>query len=55
VRTRWPPFFQAPGRYRQISGSQATALGLLAASVASGLQLFLGAYPITRPPICCTS
>ncbi|WP_286264841.1 2-oxoacid:acceptor oxidoreductase subunit alpha [Brooklawnia propionicigenes] len=47
VRYEVASIFQAPGRYRQISGSQATALGLLAASVASGLQLFLGAYPIT--------
>ncbi len=47
VRYEVAPTTQAPGRYRQISGSRATALGLLAASVASGLPLFLGAYPIT--------
>ena len=35
------------GIYRNISGNEATALGLLAASVRSGLQLFLGSYPIT--------
>ncbi|WP_341729444.1 2-oxoacid:acceptor oxidoreductase subunit alpha [Brooklawnia sp.] len=47
VRYEVAPIVQTPGQYRQISGNQATALGLLAASVASGLPLFLGAYPIT--------
>ncbi len=37
----------APGLYRQITGNQALAYGLIAASVKSGLPLFLGAYPIT--------
>src|SRR5215210_2961838 len=36
-----------PGTYRNIRGNQALALGLIAASVKSGLPLFLGAYPIT--------
>ena len=36
-----------PGTYRNITGNQALAYGLIAASVKSGLQLFLGAYPIT--------
>jgi 2-oxoglutarate ferredoxin oxidoreductase subunit alpha len=36
-----------PGRYRNIMGNVATALGLVAASRQSGLQLFLGSYPIT--------
>lgn len=36
-----------PGVYRNISGNEATALGLIAASVKSKLQLFLGSYPIT--------
>ena len=35
------------GVYRNISGNEATALGFLAASVKSGLPLFLGSYPIT--------
>ncbi len=35
------------GIYRSISGNEATALGFLAASVKSGLPLFLGSYPIT--------
>src|SRR5215210_3250854 len=36
-----------PGVYRQITGNTALAYGLIAASVKSGLPLFLGAYPIT--------
>jgi 2-oxoglutarate ferredoxin oxidoreductase subunit alpha len=36
-----------PGKYRNISGNEALALGFLAASELSGLQLFLGSYPIT--------
>jgi 2-oxoglutarate ferredoxin oxidoreductase subunit alpha len=35
------------GIYRNISGNEATALGFLAASVKSGIPLFLGSYPIT--------
>ena len=37
----------APGTYRQISGNTALAYGLIAASKLAGLQLVLGAYPIT--------
>ena len=36
-----------PGRYRQITGNTALSYGLIAASKLSGLDLFLGAYPIT--------
>jgi len=36
-----------PGRYRNIAGNEALSLGLLAAAELSGLQLFLGSYPIT--------
>ena len=36
-----------PGTYRNINGNLATSLGLLAASEKSGLELFLGSYPIT--------
>ncbi len=36
-----------PGEYRSIMGNQALAYGLIAASQKSGLQLFLGSYPIT--------
>lgn len=37
----------APGLYRNITGNQAVAWGLLAASEKSGLPLFCGSYPIT--------
>jgi 2-oxoglutarate/2-oxoacid ferredoxin oxidoreductase subunit alpha len=36
-----------PGVYRQITGNTALSYGLIAASIKSGLPLFLGAYPIT--------
>ena len=36
-----------PGTYRNVSGSQALALGFVAASQKSGLRLFQGSYPIT--------
>jgi len=36
-----------PGNYRGIKGNQALAFGLIAAAQKSGLQLFLGTYPIT--------
>lgn len=36
-----------PGLYRSITGNEATAWGMIAASVKSGLDLFLGSYPIT--------
>jgi 2-oxoglutarate ferredoxin oxidoreductase subunit alpha len=35
------------GTYRNIMGNQATAMGLIAASQQSGLDLFYGSYPIT--------
>ena len=37
----------SPGKYRNITGNTATALGFLAASQKSGLPLFYGSYPIT--------
>jgi 2-oxoglutarate ferredoxin oxidoreductase subunit alpha len=37
----------APGRYRNISGNEALALGMMASAELSGLNLFLGSYPIT--------
>ncbi|WP_051324206.1 2-oxoacid:acceptor oxidoreductase subunit alpha [Candidatus Solirubrobacter pratensis] len=37
----------APGTYRNVNGTEATALGLIAASAKSGLPLVFGAYPIT--------
>ena len=36
-----------PGNYRSIMGNQALSYGLIAASQKSGLQIFLGSYPIT--------
>ncbi|MBW8059913.1 MAG: 2-oxoacid:acceptor oxidoreductase subunit alpha [Solirubrobacterales bacterium] len=36
-----------PGEYRNIDGTHAMALGLIAASVKSGLQPFFASYPIT--------
>lgn len=36
-----------PGVYRSIMGNQALTFGLIAASQKSGLNLFLGSYPIT--------
>ena len=36
-----------PGTYRNMMGNQAAALGLVAASQKSGLDLFYGTYPIT--------
>lgn len=36
-----------PGKYRNIGGNEALALGFIAAAHQSGLELFLGSYPIT--------
>ncbi|MEO6044723.1 MAG: 2-oxoacid:acceptor oxidoreductase subunit alpha [Tepidiformaceae bacterium] len=47
VRYEVPPAQVPPGKYRHISGNEATALGFIAASVQSGLPLFYGSYPIT--------
>jgi 2-oxoglutarate/2-oxoacid ferredoxin oxidoreductase subunit alpha len=41
------PAVLAPGTYRRITGNQALAFGLIAASVQAKLPLFLGSYPIT--------
>src|SRR6185503_2306276 len=37
----------APGKYRNITGNTATALGFVAAAHKAGRPLFLGSYPIT--------
>ncbi|HZN43019.1 MAG TPA: 2-oxoacid:acceptor oxidoreductase family protein, partial [Actinomycetota bacterium] len=37
----------APGVYRNVSGAQALALGLVAAAERSGVRLFYASYPIT--------
>ncbi|MCB0484625.1 MAG: 2-oxoacid:acceptor oxidoreductase subunit alpha [Flavobacteriaceae bacterium] len=41
------PAKMVPGTYRIIMGNTATAWGFLAAAEKSGLELFLGSYPIT--------
>jgi 2-oxoglutarate ferredoxin oxidoreductase subunit alpha len=47
VRYEVKPARMRTGTYRNITGNGALALGLIAASVRSGLPVFLGAYPIT--------
>jgi 2-oxoglutarate ferredoxin oxidoreductase subunit alpha len=42
-----PPATMEVGTYRNISGNTAMALGLIAGAQKTGLQLFLGSYPIT--------
>ena len=42
-----PPAALAPGEYRNITGNQALACGLVAAAELSGKPLFYGSYPIT--------
>jgi 2-oxoglutarate ferredoxin oxidoreductase subunit alpha len=44
---RVAPAKLAPGTYRNITGNEATALGMLAASKLSHRPLFYGSYPIT--------
>ncbi len=41
------PAHLEPGEYTNITGNQATAWGVVAAGYLSGLQVFLGSYPIT--------
>ncbi|MEZ6083782.1 MAG: hypothetical protein R3E58_07530 [Phycisphaerae bacterium] len=36
-----------PGKYRKITGNEATAIGLATAARRAGKKLFLGSYPIT--------
>jgi 2-oxoglutarate ferredoxin oxidoreductase subunit alpha len=47
VRYEVKPATMPAGLYRNITGNVALAYGLIAASVRSGLPLFLGSYPIT--------
>jgi 2-oxoglutarate/2-oxoacid ferredoxin oxidoreductase subunit alpha len=42
-----PPAKLTPGTYRNLSGNQALALGLVTGAQKAGLPLFLGSYPIT--------
>jgi 2-oxoglutarate ferredoxin oxidoreductase subunit alpha len=44
---RVAPAHLAPGTYRNITGNEATALGMLAASKLAKRPLFYGSYPIT--------
>jgi len=44
---RVAPAKLAPGRYRNITGNEASALGFVAASKLAGRPLFYGSYPIT--------
>jgi len=49
IETRYivNPAKMEPGMYRNIMGNQAAAMGLIAASEKSGLEMFYGTYPIT--------
>jgi 2-oxoglutarate/2-oxoacid ferredoxin oxidoreductase subunit alpha len=47
VRYEVGPAKLAPGRYRNITGNQATAWGFMVAAQKAHLDLFLGSYPIT--------
>ncbi len=38
---------KAPGKYRNVTGNEATALGFITAAMKANKQLFLGSYPIT--------
>ena len=47
VRYEVAPAKLTPGRYRNITGNQAVAWGLMTAAKKANLELFLGSYPIT--------
>ena len=47
VRYQVAPAKLAPGNYRNITGNQAVAWGLMAAAKKAKIDLFLGSYPIT--------
>jgi 2-oxoglutarate ferredoxin oxidoreductase subunit alpha len=47
VRYQIAPANLKPGNYRNITGNQAAAWGLMAAAKKANLELFLGSYPIT--------
>lgn len=47
ARYRVKPAKLPEGKYRNITGNEATALGMIAAAEKSGLNGFLGSYPIT--------
>lgn len=47
VRYEVPPAPVPSGRYRRITGNEATAYGLMVGAARAGLTLFVGTYPIT--------
>jgi 2-oxoglutarate/2-oxoacid ferredoxin oxidoreductase subunit alpha len=47
VHYRVPKAKIPPGRYRKLTGNEAVAMGLVAASQQSGLPLYFSGYPIT--------
>jgi 2-oxoglutarate ferredoxin oxidoreductase subunit alpha len=47
TRYEVPPAPAAPGIYKNVSGNEALALGLVAATQRAGVTLFYGSYPIT--------
>ena len=47
VRYVVPKADLAPGKYRRVTGNEATALGLVTAARRAGISLFYGTYPIT--------
>ncbi len=47
VRYEVGPAKLSPGKYRNITGNEATAWGMMAAAKKANLDLFLGSYPIT--------
>jgi len=47
VRYRVPPARLEPGRYRNLTGNQATAIGLITAARLANKPLFYASYPIT--------
>jgi 2-oxoglutarate ferredoxin oxidoreductase subunit alpha len=47
VRYDVAPAPTEPGKYRNINGSEALSLGLVAASTKCGVPIFFGSYPIT--------
>jgi 2-oxoglutarate ferredoxin oxidoreductase subunit alpha len=47
VRYEVAPAPSVPGRYRNVQGNEALAMGLVAAGARAGVSIFYGSYPIT--------
>src|SRR5215216_312875 len=47
IRSKVKKAVIAPGKYRKITGNEATAIGFIAAAQLAGRPLFYGSYPIT--------